>query len=58
MLPEETIYIADRGNLKRYTKIGDGPKRFYRTLDKVLSNPKKVLSNPLFTPEKGSIETQ
>ena len=45
--------VFGEGNLKRYPEIG-APKRFNRTLQKVLSNPgtpkkvlSKVLSNPL-----------
>ena len=33
------------GILKRYPDIGDGPRRFYRTFQKILLNPQQVLSN-------------
>ena len=33
-------YLKVEGTLKRHPEISDGhPKRFYRTLQKVLSNP-------------------
>ena len=39
------------GVLETYPEIGDRPKRFYRTLQTVRSNPQKALSNPHLAPD-------
>ena len=43
------------GVFKRYPEIGDRPKRFYRILQKVLSNPQKGYRTPKRAHAKGVI---